>query len=294
MNSFISRRDRILARLKEVGAASPKRSLGQNFLVSDYVVEKILAAARSEPFTDLVEIGPGLGALTEDLLQLGHPFTLIELDRQFAESWRQRAAEREDLRVIEADALQLDWRELGLRENSLLVSNLPYQISSSLVIDRSLEPAGLKRMVLMFQKEVAQRIAARAATKDYGLLTVIAQAFWETSTVCDAGPRDFYPAPKVASRVLQFRRRHTQWAENGEGTPQGLLKFVKAAFSHRRKLLVRNLQAEYFGGDAGAVPKLEKILADAGFDATVRAEALDPTAFVRVYLAVEKEFAGHG
>lgn len=290
----MSRRDRILARLKELGAEGPKRSLGQNFLVSDHVVERILFAARSESFTDLVEIGPGLGALTEDLLQLGHPLTLIELDRHFVESWRARAAERDDLRVIEADALKVNWKELGLREDSLLVSNLPYQISSSLVIDRSLEPAGLKRMVLMFQKEVAQRINARHATKEYGLLTVIAQAFWETTTVCDAGPRDFYPPPNVASRVLHFRRRRTEWVERGEGTPAGLLKFVKAAFFHRRKLLVRNLQAEYFGGEPSAAPKIEKILAEKGFDATVRAEALDPDAFVRVYLAVEKEFAGYG
>lgn len=290
----MSRRERILARLKEMGAEGPKRSLGQNFLISDHVIEKIVAAARSEEFTDLVEVGPGLGALTEDLLQLGHPLTLIELDRVFAESWRKRAAERSDLRVIEADALQIDWRELGLREGSLLVSNLPYQISSSLVIERCLEPAGLKRMVLMFQKEVAQRINARSGTKEYGLLTVMAQAFWETATVCDAGPRDFYPAPNVASRVLHFRRRRTEWVERGEGTATGLLNFVKAAFSHRRKILLRNLQSEYFGGSAEVAPKIEKILADAGFDATVRAEALDPSAFVRVYLAVEKEFAGHG
>lgn len=291
-----TRRERIMERLREWGAEGPKRSLGQNFLVSDHVVDRILFAARSEPFTDLVEVGPGLGALTEDLLTLERTgtMTLIELDRRFAQAWRERAEKSGMLRVVEADALRLDWRELGLREGSLLVSNLPYQISSSLVIERSLEPAGLTRMVLMFQKEVAQRIAAREGTKEYGLLTVIARAFWEPTTVCDAGPRDFFPPPNVASRVLQFRRRKTEWLAQGEGSAEGFLRFAKAAFSHRRKLLVRNLQGSYFGGEASVVPKLEAILADQGFEATVRAEALDPDAFVRIYLGVEKELGHHG
>ena len=286
----MNRRERVLEKLRDLGADGPKRSLGQNFLISDHVVDRILFAARSESFTDLVEVGPGLGAITEDLLTLEHPLTVIELDRRFAEAWR----ENERVRVVERDALRVDWRELELRAGSLLVSNLPYQISSSLVIERSLEPAGLTRMVLMFQKEVAQRIAARAATKEYGLLTVIAQVFWETQTVCEAGPRDFYPPPNVASRVLQFRRRKVAWIESGGGTAEGFLRFAKGGFSQRRKLLLRNLQNALFNGEAAVAPKLEAVFTAHGLAPTARAEELDPETFVRVYLAVEKEFAGHG
>jgi 16S rRNA (adenine1518-N6/adenine1519-N6)-dimethyltransferase len=271
----MNRRERILARLEEVGSSGPKRSLGQNFLVSDQVIERILFAVRSEPFTDLIEVGPGLGALTEDLLapeilRDGRRFVAIELDREFAGYWRGRGIE-----VIEADALKQDWREIGLREGSLFVSNLPYQISSSLVIERSLEPAGITRMILMFQKEVAQRLRASHATKEYGLLTVIAQTFWEITTVCEAGPRDFFPPPNVASRVLGFRRIKRAEVDK----PEAFLAFVKAAFSHRRKLLIKNLGV--YGVDIVA-----DALAAKGLKSTARAEELDPETFVRLYLAV--------
>jgi 16S rRNA (adenine1518-N6/adenine1519-N6)-dimethyltransferase len=286
---IVSRKERILEKLKELGT-EPKRSLGQNFLISDNVVDRILMAARSAPFSDLVEVGPGLGALTDDLLRLGPSLTLIELDRRFAQAWREKAESSPDLgiRVIEGDALRLDWRTLGLRPDSLLVSNLPYQISSSLVIERSLEPAGISRMVLMFQKEVAQRISARAASKEYGLLTVIAQTFWETSTVSEAGPRDFFPPPNVASRVLMFKRRKLEWQEGASGrvSSGGFLKFAKAAFSQRRKLLTRNLQGSYFGEGKDILPRLEAVFAAQGLAPTARAEELDPKAFVRLYLAM--------
>lgn len=145
-------------------------------------------------------------------------------------------------------------------------------------------------MILMFQKEVAQRIAARAGTKEYGLLTVIAQAFWETQTVCDAGPRDFHPPPNVSSRVLQFRMRKTDWLNSQPGvTRQGFLTLVKAAFSQRRKLLLRNLEAAYFGGDRERVPRIEACFTELGLLRTARAEELDPETFVSLYLMFERE-----
>lgn len=287
------RREKIFARLRELGA-EPKRSLGQNFLVSDVVISRILMAVNSQPFSEMVEVGPGLGALTDDLLAIGKPLLLLELDQKFAAYWRGRAeTSTTPLQVREGDALQLDWRELNLPENSLFVSNLPYQISSSIVIERSVDPAHVGRMILMFQKEVAQRLAARAKTKEYGLLTVVAQTFWEISTVCDAGPKDFFPPPNVASRVMQFRRRPTPWlADAGESqgpTAAGFLKFAKAAFSHRRKLMSRNLQQEFFGGNKEILGRLEEIFLSQGLKTTARAEELDPPAFVRLYLAVRQE-----
>ncbi len=278
-----SRKEKILAKLHELGA-EPKRSLGQNFLISDAVVEKILQAATSAPFSDLVEVGPGLGAITDDLLQLGRPMVRVELDRRFAESWRKRA-ESTPIQVVETDALKLDWNSLGLKPDSLFVSNLPYQISSSLVIDRSLTPAGITRLVLMFQKEVAQRITATSSTKEYGLLTVIAQTFWETQKVVDAGPGSFFPPPNVSSRVLSFKRRPTDWIQGDGVSAQGYLDFAKAAFSQRRKLLTRNLYGSYFGSREGFLPKIEELLVTHGHSATARAEELDPRAFVRLYLA---------
>ncbi len=269
----MSRRERILQKLRELGA-EPKRSLGQNFLVADHVIEKIVGAAALSPEPSLLEIGPGLGALTEGLMALGRPMRVVELDARFARSWRERGLE-----VVEADALALDWPALGLAPGTLLVSNLPYQISSSLVIDRSIEPAGVSRMILMFQKEVAQRLTARAATKEYGLLTVIAHSFWSVRLLCEAGPGDFYPPPNVASRVLVFARQEPE----GLARPEAFLSFVKAGFAHRRKLLTRNLVEGWFGGEKGRLAEVEAALAGLGMDPRARAEELDPARFRSLY-----------
>lgn len=270
----MSLKEEIQSRLNELGA-SPKRSLGQNFLIDPHVVEKIIAAVNDLKPQALIEIGPGAGSLTVKLRDLGLELRLIELDRDFAKYWQTQGCT-----VIEGDALQLDWTALAVGSGSVLVSNLPYQISSSLVIDRSLGPAEVGAMVLMFQKEVAQRIAAKPRGKEYGLLSVVAQLFWEIKTVVEAGPRSFWPAPKVASRVLAFRRR--AGAPLGEGL--SLLRFIKAAFSHRRKILWKNLASECqrFGVEQEQALKWGQ---DLGLGPQVRAEELKPQQFYELYLA---------
>jgi 16S rRNA (adenine1518-N6/adenine1519-N6)-dimethyltransferase len=290
-----------MARLQETGAVAAKRSLGQNFLVSDHVIESILAAvSEMATATSIVEVGPGLGALTEDLIVLAQSrnvaLRLIELDRSFADWWRKRASAQSiesvplNLFVIEADALKLDWSELGLAPGSVFVGNLPYQISSSIVIERSIDDLELQAMVLMFQKEVAQRIVARPRTPEYGLLSVIAQTFWTVKTVCDASPGDFFPAPKVASRVLKFQRRSPNLLVEQAGerlyqrmSAAGFLSFVKSAFAQRRKFLSRNL-AGWLAADASVT--IETLMHQTGLLPTARAEELDPQTFVRLYLAM--------
>lgn len=250
-----------------------KKSLGQNFLVSDLVIERIINKAREFSPETLIEVGPGPGALTYFLQQLNADFRVIELDRVLAEYWRGQGLE-----VIEADALRLDWQNFYSKPGKkVLVSNLPYQISSSIVIDRCLDKDGLDHMVLMFQKEVAQRIAAKAQTDAYGLLTVIAQTFWKTETVTEAGPRDFAPPPKVASRVLAFTRK-APVVQN----PKSFLSFTKAAFAQRRKLLKKNLSVFYSQKNISE-EQLVGWLVDLGFKETARAEELSPEHFVQLY-----------
>lgn len=275
----MSRRERLLEKIRAAGQG-PKRSLGQNFLISDHVIDRILSFSTNEPIPNsLIEIGPGLGALTEGLIEFAKaksiPFQVIELDSAFAENWRGAG-----VKVIEADALRLEWTDLKLPDGSRLVSNLPYQISSSLVIDRSVEPAGLTSMILMFQKEVARRIAARAGTEDFGLLTVIAQNGWTVDTVCDAGAQDFFPPPRVSSRVLRFRRRADAPGVQEFGE---FLKFAKMSYSHRRKLLASNLSGLNWSRQAetaGLAPldrgRLEEQIEAMGFTKTARAEEFSP------------------
>lgn len=247
-----------------------KRSLGQNFLVSDQVVDRIVHAVRSVRPAFLIEIGPGLGALTDPLAEF-HPL-LVELDHDLALYWRER-----NYQVIETDALKMDWDQLTLPENTWLVSNLPYQISTHLVVDRCFGPKRLSGMVLMFQKEVAQRLMASIRTPEYGLLSVMAQTFWDIKKVADASPRDFHPPPKVASRVLKFVRRPVS-------LELGFLTFVKVAFSHRRKFLLKNLGAL---GDKNV--HWPAFMEEMSIDLKARAEELTPAQFAELYSRGKKK-----
>ncbi len=223
--------DRLKVTLAELGI-EPKKSLGQNFLISDPVIAKIIDAAKKTHPGFLIEIGPGPGALTYHLQNLTPNYQLIELDRDISQYWRSKG-----LKLIEADALQIDWSPFFKETRPItLVSNLPYQISSSIVIDRCLDPQPVDHMVLMFQKEVAQRIRARQQDELYGMLSVVAQSFWKIETLSDVGPGDFFPPPKVASRVLTFTTKASPVADKKK-----YFNFVKAAFLHPRKLMASNL-----------------------------------------------------
>ena len=279
-------KEQLMARLEEIGAEGPKRSLGQNFLISEFIIDSIIKAVQRNPTQEVIEIGPGLGSLTDQLLQLKLPLTLLELDQKFVAYWRTRLAEpllsSAAVRVLEGDALQMDWQKLFQKETALLVSNLPYQISSSLLIDRSLEPGRLSAMILMFQKEVAQRISASERSKEYGLLTVIAQNFWNIDLLCECSPRDYYPAPNVASRVLVFKIKKDQvipLALRGE-----FLKFIKAGFAHRRKRLFNNLKGQYFSSRNQPEELLQQGFAHLQLGASARAEELSPSVFRDLFL----------
>jgi 16S rRNA (adenine1518-N6/adenine1519-N6)-dimethyltransferase len=264
----MSRTSSLKERMQELGI-EPKKAFGQNFLISDHVIEKIIDAVAAEKIASLVEIGPGLGALTEGMKERGMTPLLIELDRTLVEYWR-----KHDYTVVDQDALQLDWDALKLPTPTLLVSNLPYQISTSLLIDRCFGPASITTMVLMFQKEVAERFVAKPKTKEYGLLSVMAQLFWDIEKVANAAPGDFFPPPKIASRVLRWRRKPAL------GLDQKFLKFLKAAFLYRRKFLLKNLKGSVTkGGEA----RLREVFAELKLNDKSRAEELTPQQFVELF-----------
>lgn len=250
----------------------PRKKLGQNFLISQKVVGQIIAYVKEQEFEKIIEIGPGLGAVTEDLILLGRPLELIELDKYFCEYWQSK-----DISIRNIDALKLDWQK-EFREDYILVSNLPYQISSSIVIDRSVLSENCKNMVLMFQKEVAQRIQAPHGGKDYGLLSVIAQCFWNIDKLVEAGPRDFYPAPKVASRVLTFIRK-----DNPIDLKEAyrFLRFTKFCFDQRRKKLISRLNKNY--KDIDWCKGFEQL----SLPEEARPEALSPDHYISLFKIIE-------
>lgn len=251
---------KLLSKLQEL-SLQPKFNLGQNFLISQRTVELIVSKVNSVlNESSLIEIGPGLGALT-DSFQSYDNYTLIELDSELVKYWISR-----NLKIIEADALKLDWKSLDIQANSVLVSNLPYQIASRLFIDRSLGPLSIQYMLLMFQKEVAQRITASIDTKAYGILSVMGQLVWDIDKLCDVSPQEFYPAPKVAGRVLYFSRKSLVLEKD-------FFLFVKQAFSQRRKMVVKNLSSFL------SVDKIVSIIGSK----TKRAENITPKEFYALY-----------
>jgi len=265
----------LVARLEEL-KVSPKRSLGQNFLVSNHVVEKIVEMARKIAAENLIEIGPGVGALTDHLKQLPtKSFRLIELDEVFAAHWKSQ-----NLNVIEEDALRLSWSDPEFqRPRTHLVSNLPYQISAPLVMElSSLDRPWISSMTLMFQREVADRITAAPRSKAYGSLSVLAQNRWKIKKLVDAGPACFHPRPKVTSRVLHF-----ELLDGGFGSNE-FLKFVRLAFQNRRKFLIKSLKG------LSSQMDWEKALTDLKFSTQVRAEELAPKEWRNLF----EELRRHG
>lgn len=278
----MSLRERLQGRMTELGLVA-KRSLGQNFLVSQDVVDKILNASSPETFAHVWEVGPGLGALTDGLRERASRLQLVEMDRQLATYWEQQG-----LVVHLADALQFPWSETlakaaqdGPKPSALLVSNLPYQISSRLVIDLSLLQPSFDRMVLMFQKEVAQRITSQHQGSEYGLLTVVVATFWKVRTLLEAGTRDFYPSPNVASRVLVFDRKPvSEWKEFAD--PR-YLNFLKRCFEQRRKKLAPRLLGS--GSAEAAVHHLESL----GIRGDARPQQLSPQNYMALYRLLKNE-----
>jgi 16S rRNA (adenine1518-N6/adenine1519-N6)-dimethyltransferase len=263
----MSLKQKTLERMQEFGIA-PKRSLGQNFLVSEMVVEKIMTFVERAKPEEIIEVGPGLGALTDRLKAIA-PLKLVELDRKFVEYWRTQGFD-----VFEVDALKAEWSDLLKGKEKVVVGNLPYQISSRLVIDLSFVTPPPKAMIFMFQKEVAEKLTARPSTEAYGLLSVIAQSYWDISLVTNAGMQDFYPAPNVGSRVMIFKPLKSVPERNAR-----FLGFVKAAFAQRRKFLIKNLQT-YSNDWQSTFQKL-------GLKPDIRAEALSKEQFWSLFETVK-------
>lgn len=270
----LSLKEKLLVKMQLL-QISPKRSLGQNFLISEHVVEQIMNFVDRRNPTCIIEIGPGLGTLTESLIERSAPRQLIELDRKFAAYWRQRGE-----KVIEVDALQMNWQDQKWPHDTLILGNLPYQIGARLVIDLSLGPAAFQHLVFMFQREVAERLTAETRTKDYGFLSVVVQTFWTLNRVTDASRDDFYPMPNVSSRVMAFKRRVVDARLNAD-----YIHFVKTAFQFRRKYMLKS-----FSENEAVV---RQVLFSLGVKETVRAEELSPDIFQQIYFALKENKIGN-
>jgi 16S rRNA (adenine1518-N6/adenine1519-N6)-dimethyltransferase len=246
-------------------AIRPKKRFGQNFLRNEHVIASILAAADLSAADRVLEIGPGLGALTDRLLDSGASLLAIEIDFELADQLSQRSAP--GLAVQQGDVLKLDWEALLPAPPYKLVANLPYNISSQILF-RILDHRQLfSRLVLMFQKEVGDRIVAGPATRDYGILSVLMQTWFDVKRVVRVSPGSFFPPPKVESVVLQFDPLPApRFAIDDE---QVYRRLVRGAFTQRRKTLRNSLL-----GSGWSAETVDRMLAVIGIDPKRRGETL--------------------
>jgi len=245
----------------------PRKRFGQNFLADPHYVARIAAAVDPQPGDAIVEIGPGLGALTDTLVARAGSITAIEIDRDLAARLRERFG-TDQLRLHVADALAFDFAALGPRLR--VVGNLPYNISSPLLFHLASYEAQLRDIHVMLQREVVARMTAPPATPDYGRLTVMLQARFSVTRLFTVPAGAFQPAPKVESAVARL-------LPLGDARPaiadEALFaRVVAAAFGQRRKTL-RNALASLAG---------EAALREAGIDPAARGETLSVAEFVRL------------
>lgn len=218
----------------------PKKSLGQNFLLSDEITKKIVDAAGDLESYNVVEIGPGYGALTKEILKRNPKFLLaIEKDSSLIKYHDKLLNEhRGKYKIIEADALNIAEREF-IEGPVKVIANLPYNISVALFLKWLNDIKYFTSLTLMFQKEVADRITAKPNSKDYGSLSVLSQLMCDIKKEFDLEPEDFFPKPKVRSSVITITPLSTQ---RFPVDPASLTKLTRATFAKRRKMLKNSLQ----------------------------------------------------
>ena len=260
--------------------AKPK--LGQNLLIDHGAAERIAAALGDVAGRTVIEIGPGRGAMTGALAARAGRVLAIELDAEFAADLRRRfPAER--VTVVEGDVLRFDFAAAQARAGAKLrvAGNLPYYITSPILLKLAASHAALDLAVLMAQREVADRVTSQPGSRDYGLLSVTVQMHGPVEPLFTLPPTAFSPAPQVHSTVFRWRFA-PRFGELGIAAPAGFLRFVRHGFAHKRKTLANNLRAAGFAPHAVAAA-----LAGAGVDAQARAEALPLETLASLWRSVE-------
>ena len=250
----------------------PRKRFGQNFLVDPSATRRIVAALAPRSGETVLEIGPGRGALTEALLAAVPSLLAVEIDRDLVRLLRGRFSE-DRLRLIEHDVLDVRFAELAPGP-IVIAGNLPYYISKPVAMKLVTERRSVARAVLMFQREVADRLTALPGTRAYGPLSILCGRAYRIERLFDLPPGAFRPSPKVVSSV-------TLWTPRGDGSLDDALVaplrlVLGAAFAHRRQTIQKNLRVALPGGDVAARTLLETT----ALDGRLRAEMIPPEGFV--------------
>ena len=250
----------------------PSRVLGQNFLIDANILNILLDAAELTHRDAVLEVGPGLGVLTEGLLNRAGRVMAIEKDGRLFQWLEKKFTDFPNLGIIHADVLDVDLPALLAQGLNKCVANLPYSIASRFLVELFGAARAPERIVVTVQLEVAERFAAKPGTHDYGLISVLAQLDYEISIHKKISPTCFWPPPEVTSAILLMLRRKTPAATVRDRA--ALLKLLKLCFSKRRKQLGSILRGEF--------ADTEKVMIALKIPPTARPENLSPTDWARL------------
>lgn len=289
--------------LERFGLATKYR-LGQNFLVQDHVIEKIVQLAEVQPTDVIVEVGPGLGTLTVALLDRARAVCSLEADSELEQVLAVTCKEPhpDSFALVMGDALAITPQKLAEAYNTLptvahdaatsapmptkFVSNLPYQVAATLILKFFQELPSLERAVVMVQAEVADRISAKPSTKAYGAYTAKLSLFAQVTGRFEVGPGNFMPPPRVNSAVVRLDRTQARNPVSSKLLPEEELlhtmRVIDAAFAQRRKTIRNSMSASGFDKD-----KLDQAFLATGIAPTVRAEVLTSQDFICLAAALE-------
>lgn len=276
--------------LKQILADSGFRfskSLGQNFLISDSVLEDMIYSAGIDDTSNVLEIGPGFGTLTQQLCLHAKKVVSVEIDETVIPILKDNTAEFDNLTIINGDIMKTDIKKLISEqfgnEEVKVVANLPYYITTPIIMALLEQELPISMLVIMIQKEVADRIAAKPCTKDYGALTVAVNFYCEPSVICNVPASCFIPPPKVSSSVIMLTMREKPAVEVKD--KKKYFSVVKAAFGQRRKTLLNALANS---GVAGSKEAVTGLLQSVGIEPNRRGETLSLEEFALIANACEK------
>lgn len=253
-----------------------KKSLGQNFLTDINILNKIVAAADVTEADDVIEIGPGIGALTEQLAKRAHQVMALEIDDRLIPVLKDTLAPYDNVTIVHQDVLKADLNALIAqnfdgKHNLKIVANLPYYITTPIILHLLDTKIDFEKIVVMMQKEVADRLAATPGNKDYGSLTVAVQYEMDADIAFIVPKTVFIPQPKIDSAIIVLEKKDSQPYQPAD--EEFFKKMVKGIFLHRRKSLWNNLQGLY-GKDTATKEKMQVALQKAGIEPGIRAEKL--------------------
>ena len=251
------------------------KKLGQNFLIKRGIVDEIVHAAELTPGEPVLEVGPGIGTLTQGLAQSGADVTAIELDRRLLEVLDTTLSSYDNVRIIHGDVLKLDVPSIMNHKPFKVVANLPYYITTPIIMSLLESKLPIERLVVMVQKEVALRMVAKPGTKDYGALSVAVQYYTEPDIVLDVPPKSFLPAPAVTSSVIRCVLRDKPPVDVID--EKLFFRVVKAGFAQRRKTFANTMKTTGLSKD-----RIEELLAKSNIDGQRRGETFTLQEFADV------------